>query len=421
MRSPTPAVRRAACALSLFLGASPALAQQQIAAASVDTASRSARDTAAAPADSTSKPATKEGAKDAQKKGPVYSEGSKLAADKNVGYGSEASFLTWHGYLNFEYFDQQGKVGAFDNHEFYLSAQATVSKKVSITAEFEYEHTPEKLVLPIQAYGDYKASNALTFRVGLFYTPLGLARTYNLRGNRNRMIRQVAVTHDIMFENWSEMGVNVFGEFKNGLYYDLAVGNGMNNTMATGDSWFDAAETLQDHSEDNNRNKAVHGKLGYHNTSLLGGELNVGVSAVNQEYDALGTKGMTHRAADFRFLHKSGLRFQGEWMGRSGDDLAPMLAKGIAASADGWYAQVSKRWAFTDKAFLSYVEPVFQVDEIDLNTHAKTSGDQRTSSLGLIFSPESYYQVKFEYDWTKEKFGAPIHNNKLWASVVLEF
>ena len=72
-------------------------------------------------------------------------ESYSLISDKDVGYGADISFLTWHGYLNFE-FDKTLNDDArsnFDNHEFYLSARSDISERVSLTAEFEYEHTPE--------------------------------------------------------------------------------------------------------------------------------------------------------------------------------------------------------------------------------------------------------------------------------------
>lgn len=352
---------------------------------------------------------------------PVYTENISLNSDKDVGYGAETSFLTWHGYINFEYIATQGKKTTFDNHEFYLSARSVLSKRVSLTAEFEYEHTPEKLVLPIQAYADFRAADFLTFRAGLFYTPLGMSRSYNLRGNKNRMIRQVAVIHDIMFENWSEMGLNIFGQFPFGLYYDFAVSNGMPNSMGTGDSWFDAATSLQSHTEDNNDDKAVHGKIGLHSTSFLDGEINTALSFVTQKYDPDATKTMNHYAAEFRFLHSSGLRFQAEYMVRTGDNNPVDYAKGIAANAYGWYAQVSKRFVVKDNDWINYLEPVFQVDYIDLDKNAKTNGDKMTYAIGLIYSPEPYYLIKFEYDIVDEVNGVKVDNNTFWGSVVLEF
>ena len=247
---------------------------------------------------------------------PEYEEPIGHLSDKDVGYGAETSFLTWHGYLNFEYDDQQGKNSNFDNHEFYLSTKATLSRNLSLTAEFEYEHAPEKLILPIQAYADYQIHEYLTFRAGIFFTPIGISRSYNLRGNKNRMIRQVGLTHDIMFENWSEVGINIFGEFNNGFFYDVAVGNGI-SSLGKGDSWFQSDGTLQSHSEDNNDNKAIHSRFGYHARRLLGGELNVGFSYATQKYDPEETRELTHMGGDLRFLHNSGFRVQAEYMVRS--------------------------------------------------------------------------------------------------------
>jgi hypothetical protein len=349
---------------------------------------------------------------------PVVKEDMKLSTEKDVGYGAETSFLTWHGYLDLEFLNQEGAVATFDLHEFYLSAKAQVSQKVSVTAEFEYEHAPEKLILPIQAYADYKFSDALVVRGGIFFVPIGLPRTYTLRGNKNRMIRQNALTHDLMFENWAEHGINVFGQFKSGFFYDLALTNGMPNTMATGDSWFDGFNTLQDHTEDNNSNKASFARVGFQKKNGTG-DFNVGVSYATQKYDPAGEKEMTHSGFDVRYLHKSGLRFQGEYMRREGDDNAVDLTKGIAADANGWVAQVSRRFPFNSRK--SYIEPVFQVDAIDLNEHTQTNGDKMYSAVGLVLSPVQNYSVKFEYDWVKEVHGANIKNNKLWLALVAEF
>ena len=343
-------------------------------------------------------------------------------ADKNVGYGAETSFLTWHGYLNFEFDKKQGTHNNFDNHEFYLSAQSILSERLSLTAEFEFEHTPEKLILPIQAYADFKFSDALVFRVGQFFTPMGIPRSYNLRGNKNRMIRQVALTHDIMFENWSEIGINFFGRFSSGIFFDVAIGNGMPNTLKTGDSFFDATDDLQSHSEDNNENKAVHTRFGFSRPDFLNGDFNMAFSYGAQKYDPAEEKEMTHTGADLRFLHNTGWRFQGEYMVRDGDDDTPLLAAtGISAKALGWYAQVSKRFIVENNEWINYFEPVIQIDYIDLNTNLNDATEKQTMAFGLIYSPEPYYLVKFEYDIVKEKGGPEINNNMFWASVVMEF
>ena len=349
---------------------------------------------------------------------PTTKEDMKLSVEKDVGYGAETSFLTWHGYIDLEFLKQQGAVSTFDLHEFYLSAKAQIAKKVSVTAEFEYEHAPEKLILPMQAYVDYAVHPAFVVRGGIFFVPIGLPRTYTLRGNKNRMIRQNALTHDLMFENWAEHGINIFGQFNNGLYYDFAVTNGMPNTMATGDSWFDAHTSLQSHTEDNNENKAVFLRTGY-NTRVAAGDLNVAGSYATQKYDPANEKVMTHAGVDARYLHDSGFRIQAEYMKRGGDDNAVDLVKGIAADANGWVFQVSKRQLFNERK--SFIEPVFQIDGIDLNEHTDTNGDKTVSAAGLVISPVRHYLIKFEYDWVKENRGTSVKNNKVWFALVAEF
>lgn len=359
---------------------------------------------------------------------PVIKEDMQLAAEKGLGYGADTSFLTWHGYLDLEFKKAQDEVSAFDLHEFYLSAKAQIGSKVSVTGEFEYEHSPEEFVLPLQAYVDYSMHPAFNVRGGIFFAPVGLPRAYTLRGNKNRMVRQVALTTDLMFEDWAERGVNVFGQFQNGLYYDFALTNGIADTMAPGDRTFeDIGEHEDDDGEgeehehevqDNNENKAVFLRTGY-NKAMASGALNVAVSYATQKYDDEGELGMTHMGMDVRYLHHNGLRFQGEFAKRTGDDNPFDLAHGISADAYGWVVQVSKRQLFNNRK--SFWEPVFQIDTIDLNEHTDTDGDKTVSAVGLLVSPVQNYLLKFEYDWVKEKHGEPIRNNKLWLALVAEF
>lgn len=351
----------------------------------------------------------------------VYIEDMHLRTDKDVGYGEESAFMVWHGYLNFE-FDKkfaEGSHSNFDNHEFYLSARSDLHEKLSVTAEFEYEHTPEKLILPIQAYADLKLADELIIRSGLFFTPLGLPRSYNLRGNKNRMIRQVALTHDILYENWSEVGIEIMGQFDFGLYYDVAIGNGMPNTIGTGDSWFDSDNTLKSHSEDNNKNKALHSRIGYHTRDLFGGEICFGPSFGYEKYDDNDSLEMIHIGADFRYLLPFGLRFQAEIMNRSGSELSD--TNDISIDAFGWYTQISWRIAPNNCKFMQYIEPAFQVDIIDLNKHYHTNQDKITFAYAVVYSPVRNYLVKFEYDLVYEISGEAVDNNVFWGAIVVEF
>jgi len=348
---------------------------------------------------------------------PAVKEDMSIKSEKDVGYGSDTSFLTWHGYVSMEGYKAEGKVGTFDLHEFYLSAKAQVTSKVSVTGEFEYEHVPQEFILPMQAYIDLAANPAFIIRAGEFYAPIGIPRPYTLRGNRNRLIRQVALTHDLMFENFVVTGVDVFGQLKNGFFYDMSVNNGMPDTMGTGDSWYDSLKELETHGDVNN-NKAVMGRAGYAKGNGSG-DLNIATSFSTEKYDPEGTKALNFFGVDARYTHRSGFRFQGEYMNRSGDDNPADLENGIAADAYGWYAQFSKRTLLADGK--RYWEPVFQIDGIDLNKHTDTNKDLVTTAIGFNFSPEHHYIVKTEYDFVSESHGAKIKNNKIWFGLIAEF
>jgi hypothetical protein len=69
----------------------------------------------------------------------------------------------------------------------------------------------------------------------------------------------------------------------------------------------------------------------------------------------------------------------------------------------------------------SYIEPVVQLDSVDLNRHVRGNNDLLTTGLGFVLSPLPHYLLKFEYDVVKERHGLPLKNNSLFAAVVVEF
>ena len=365
-------------------------------------------------------------------------EDYSIAGEKHVSYGSPTTFLEWHGYINFEFDDKQGTNSNFDLHEFYLAAQANISEKLSVIAEFEYEHAPEKLILPINAYATYAAAPYLNIRAGLFFVPVGIPVAYTLRGNKNRMIRQVALKHDITWENWSEAGIEVFGEVplsdmglpcdRVAWWYDVAIGNGV-RTIGNGDSWFDAVFTLQDHTEDHNNNKMLAGRTGFSFSDYAGWNGNVGVSYATQKYDVGVNSRLTHLGTDVRLQHTSGARLQAEWLRRRGKDqvcVFPACAgvpATLTADADAWYVQVSHRMLEGAAKYMNYLEPAFQVDAIEQNTGRSAV---LTVAPAIVYSPLPFLQLKFEYDFVLEHTSSGYErgatkNDTLWLAMVAEF
>lgn len=359
-------------------------------------------------------------------------ESYDIHSSKQTAYRTPSSFLEWHGYLDTEFDKEDGENSNFDNHEFYLSAKATISEKLLMVAEFEYEHTPEKLILPIQAYTQYKAFDRYASgRAGLFHVPIGLPRRYTLRGSTNRTVRQVALTHDLMFENWSMVGLEMFGDvplndFGDAVFYDVAIGNGLRG-YANGDSWFDADDNLQNHTEDNNYNKLVALRAGLSFTDIAGFDGSVAGSWATQQYDPGDRRNrrLTHIGADLLMRHDSGFRIQAEWMKRTGGDNQVELDSGTTADADGWYVQLSQRTFEEAGEYMNYLDFVFQVDGIDTNDMERSA--LMTIAPALIWSPEPFLQIKAEYDFVLEHSSSggykmtDTHNNKFWAAVVVEF
>ena len=372
---------------------------------------------------------------DAEYEAPNYSlerQGHSIRDQKSVTYGSPTSFLEWHGYLDFEFDDGQGANSNFDNHEFYLSTKANISERLRVIAEFEYEHTPEKLILPVQAFAEYDLwGDMVTIRAGLFYVPLGINRSLTLRAPENHMVRQVAFTHDLIFENWSTVGVEIYGELPIGdtglaWFYDLSIGNGIRG-YGNGDSWFDADETLQNHTEDNNNNKLFAGRTGISFSNILGFGGDIGFSYATQQYNTGSPKGnnpLNHFGTDLRISHESGFGLQAEYMEREGEDNT-LDSSSVTADAEGWYVKVYQRMFEQHSRFVNFVDLVFQIDSIDTNDMVGNS--LLTLAPAIVYSPEAHLQLKLEYDIVLEHNGGSsfkrniINNDKIWLAIVVEF
>ena len=110
---------------------------------------------------------------------------------------------------------------------------------------------------------------------------------------------------------------------------------------------------------------------------------------------------------------------QAEWLRRRGDNNLVDLDDGVTANADAWYIQLSQRLFEGAGKYMNYLEPVVQVDYVDINDMKQNS--VFTVAPGLVYSPEPFLQVKLEYDIVFDHTAGKKGDNVFWASIVLEF
>ena len=257
--------------------------------------------------------------------------------------------------------------------------------KLRLVSEFEFENavtsaTDGGEVEVEQLYLDYRHSNRLNIKAGLYLMPLGLLNeshepTRYFGVERNDVERRIIPT------TWREVGVGTYGYFDNGIYYDVGITSSFN--LHKWDSAEGPGSPLlaihQEGAQASAKSLATYGAIRY--LGVPGLRLGAGVwsgqsSQGNGPFTAgnsrLDLSGISARISlwdmhavwtpgnwDLRALYAHGS------IGQAGqiNDVLSSPAVGVTSgfvpkSFDGWYLQSAyKAWSqgdFTVKPFFRY-------------------------------------------------------------------
>jgi Phosphate-selective porin O and P. len=150
---------------------------------------------------------------------------------------------------------------------------------------------------------------------------------------------------------------------------------------------------------DNNRNKALGGRLGY---EILPG-LELGGSYSRGKYDEDDRLSIDFLGADIQF-RKGNLEVRGEYIT---SQVEQRSADGGDYDRNGYYFQVSYQHPF-HLNYIRYAEGVFRFDSVDPNRDITDGNEADRIAVGINYAPTEQVIFKIEYEVENEP-GEEIH------------
>lgn len=275
-----------------------------------------------------------------------------------------------------------------------------ISRKLSFGSEIEIKDGFETYELERGEFDYEIAGKSLIFRFGKFKYPLGIERFVE-SAPLNKLIDRPFPSTRIIPGTYSDIGGMFHGvipfphdtKFK----YELAVSNGL-----AGPDHKDVQQLW-----DNNRNKAIGGRLGY---EMLPG-LEIGGSYSRGKYDKDNDLGIDFLGADIQF-EKGNLELRGEYIT---SHVEQDSVDGGDYNRDGYYLQLSYRYPFHVN-YINYLEGVFRFDSVDPNRDITDGNEADRIAVGINYSPSEHFVFKLEYEIENEP-GEEIHGKSFVQAI----
>jgi hypothetical protein len=301
--------------------------------------------------------------------------------------------VSWHGYYEFHYKDQEGKNRTFDAHKITIWMGAKINEMMFLSAEVEYEHFPKFKAgntATNGSRGEIKIDSAQlsimpskNFRgyMGVFYVPFGI-EYFSYPGYKNKMISRPKVmkSGSIIPGTWSDVGIGLNASIDNVGQFDMYYINGDANNGGIS----------RDTDSIGNDSKSLGARVMF--DSIDG--LNFGFSTVEGKHDTLdlytSTRQSAHLRADFDVMFNSPLApvFIAEFVDGE-DEGAPNT------EVSGHYMQLSSRVS-------SLLEIAVRRGEYD-NDEGTANNNKTETSVGLVFHLLDNFQAKVEFQKNEEE------------------
>ena len=327
--------------------------------------------------------------------------------DRSSGLANGATNVIGYGEAAYSKFRQSGDATA-DQARFVFGFNHRFDERLTLHSEVEIEHAvvskdDEGEAEIEQAWINYKQSDSVNFKGGLFLIPIGILNETHEPPYYYGVMRNQVETR-IIPTTWRELGVGVHGVFAGGFRYDVGV------TTSFDSGKLDEATTgirsaHQEGSQANARNLAVYGALNYRLPGLLVGG---GVFSGDTGQNGASNPALQGVAARFTIwdVHAqyrvAGLDLQALYTsGTLGDTdkvtaailaQAPTPQDAFAApkSMKGWYAQaayhVYKRGNFDVAPFVRYERiDIKQAEDPANGLLQLAANDERIKTIGVNF------------------------------------
>jgi hypothetical protein len=293
--------------------------------------------------------------------------------DRSSGLANGATNFIGYGEAAYSKFRQSGDATA-DLARFVFGFNHRFDERLTVHSEVEFEHAvvsaDDQGEAEIeQAWVNYKLSDGVNFKAGLFLIPVGILNETHEPPTYYGVMRNQVETR-VIPTTWRELGVGAHGLFGEGFRYDVGVTTSFDSGKLD-DPLTGIRSAHQEGQLANARNLAVYGALNYRLPGLL-----VGSSVFSGDTGQNGASNPSLQGVAARFtmwdLHAqyrvAGLDLQGLYTaGTLGDadqvtaamfSADPATAFAAPKSMKGWYVQaayhVYKRGNFDVAPFIRY-------------------------------------------------------------------
>src|SRR5260221_8997222 len=321
--------------------------------------------------------------------------------DRSSGLANGGTNIVGYGEVGYSKFRQSGNATA-DLQRFVFGFNPRFNECLTLHSEVEFEHAiaskDDQGEAEIeQAWVNYKMSDAVNFKGGLFLIPIGILNETHEPPTYYGVMRNQVETR-IIPTTWRELGAGVHGVVGEGLRYDVGIttnfDSGKLDERTTG-----IRSGHQEGQEANARNLAVYGALNYRRPGLLvGGGVFTGNTGQNGAANSV-LQGVSARFTlwDVHTQYRLGrLDLQALYAAGTLGDADKVTAAILAAAptpADAFAAPRTLKGGYIQAAYHVYkqggfdVAPFVRYERIDIN-------QQEDPANGLLQDPNNIERIK---------------------------
>jgi len=322
-------------------------------------------------------------------------EASPIA--RSAGIAGGATSLVGYGEMNYNKFRESGDAKA-DLRRFVFGFSHRFDDRLTFHSEIEVEHgvvskDDEGEVEIEQAWLNYRSSDAVNVKGGLFLIPLGILNETHEPPTYYGVERNEVETR-IIPTTWRELGFGVHGELGEGFRYDAGITTGFNSGKLD-DPTVGVRSAHQEGQLADARDLSVYGALNYRRPGLLaGGGVFTGNTGQNGQANPL-LKGVAARLTLWDLHAKYSvdrLDLQALYAaGTLGD--ADRLNAAVGATASTPFAvPKSMKGAYAQAAYHAYkdgqldVAPFVRIERFEIR-------QQEDPANGLFQDPNNFERV----------------------------
>ena len=349
--------------------------------------------------------------------------------DRSSGLANGATNIIGYGEAAYSKFRESGNATA-DLARFVFGFNHRFDERLTVHSEVEVEHAvvsaDDQGEAEIeQAWVNYKLSDGVNFKGGLFLIPIGILNETHEPPTYYGVTRNQVETR-VIPTTWRELGVGVHGLFGEGFRYDVGVTTGFDSGKLD-DPLTGIRSGHQEGQLANATNLAVYGALNYRLPGLLvgagvfsgdtgqNGASNPALQGVAARFTIWDVHAQYRVAGlDLQALYTSGTLGDADKVTAAMFSADPATAFAAPKSMKGWYAQaayhVYKRGNFDVAPFVRYERIDIQQAEDPANGLLQDPrNDERIKTIGVNFWVHPQVVLKadvqrYETDKTQNAF-----------------